>query len=562
MDARDPVGRGDLTALIAAWRRAAPHLPYLIAAGVILFLLLCDDKFWLTNDDIRMSMAVGGYGIAASPSPGLGMGLILQTNVVWGWLLEHVPDVAHIRGYTLATYSLLLVTAVVIGAALHRRRVPAWFTAAVLVSIYSGAVLLPQFTLLAGYLAVAGFALVLASDERNLKLCLPAAAILLILSGLVRPDELVLVFMVISPLLVHAWLTHDKRWRLHWLGTAVVCALLLAAAFLYNLHYNTTGAWAGFTDIDSLRGQFTDYGLGTYFVNHPGKLAGSAVSVNDVKLIRSWFYLDPKVYNSANFAPLVHSVTFADRYALNVVRTASFMSVFESLQFRVLLALFFLSALLNWRRALPEAISLLLLLAFIVLIALWGRPGIERIYQPVGAGMLVLALLKLGRYEGRWVTALGIAALAAALSITVVLHMRSSEHGDDAPVTRAGTCASLARLPHDQLLLVWSGDAQYKWKVIYQPTTPDDDACDPPLYAIGSYQLAPPSLERLYAYTGGKNLIEALLAGQKFYIISTKGRLMMLGTYLQEHYHSGLQWQRIPGTRYFQLFTIQATPAS
>jgi hypothetical protein len=545
-----------------AWRRIALHLPYLIAAVVLLFLLVCGDKFWQTNDDIHMSMLVGGYGIAGTPSPGLGLGLILQTNVIWGWLLEHTPDIAHIRGYTLATYALLLATALVIGLALHRRRVHPLFAATALISIYAGAILLPQFTLLAGYLAMAGFALVLASDERNLRLCLPVSALLLILAGLVRPDELVLVSVVISPLLLHAWLTHDRRWRLHWLGTAAVCGLVLAAAFLFNRHYITSGDWAAFTGIDGLRGQFTDYGLGTYFVNHPDKLAGSAVTVNDVKLARSWFYLDPKVFNPANFAPLVHSVSFADRYGLNIHRTASFLSVFQSYQFLIPLAGSVLVAALSWRRALPEAVSLLLLLAFMVLIALWGRPGIERIYQPVAGGMFVLALLKLGRREERWVTWLGMAALVAAVALAAMLYQRTGKHGDEAPAVRTETCASLARLPQDQLLLVWTGDGQFHWKAIYRPTTPDDDACDPPMYSIGSYELAPPSLARLHAYTGGKGLIEALLAGQKFYIISNRGRLQMLDTYLREHYHSSLQWQNVPDTRYYRLFTIQATPAS
>ena len=550
--------RDSLTA--TAWRRIAPHLPYFITAGVLLFLLFCGDKFWQTNDDIHMSMLVGGYGIAASPSPGPGLRLPPPPNVLWGGLPAHPPDIVHIRGYTVATYALLLVTALVIGLALHRRRVPPLFAGAALISIYCGALLLPQFTLLAGYLAAAGFVLVLASDEHNLKLCMFGSACFLILAGLVRPDELVLVFVVISPLLLHAWLTHDQHWRLHWLGLAGICLLSLAAAFLINLHYDKSGAWAAFTDIDSVRGQFTDYGLGNYFVKHPKKLAGSAVSLNDVKLIRSWFYLDPKVFNSANFGPLVHSVTLADRYGLNVVRTASFMTVFESLQFRVLLGLFALFALFHWRRALPEAVSLVVLLVLIILIALMGRPGIERIYQPVGATMALLALIKLGRQEGRWTTLLGVVALAGALGLAALLYIRTDGH--QGPVIRAATCASLAQLPKDQLLVTWTGDGQYRWKAIYRPTTPDDDACDPPLYSIGSYQLAPASLARLHAYTGGKNFIDALLAGQKFYIISSKGRLMMLDRYLQEHYHSSLQWQSVPGTRYYRLFTIQAVHSS
>ncbi|MFI5269392.1 MAG: hypothetical protein ACHQ7M_18605, partial [Chloroflexota bacterium] len=313
------------------------HAPYALAGGLLLALLLWGEKFWLTNDDIGMSMIVGGYGTAATPSPGI----VLETNVIWGWLLMHVPDVAGIRGYTLATYTLLLLSCFTIFVALRRLDVPRLSAAAVLVAMYAGVILYPQFTLLSGYLAVAGFALVLASDAGNLRRSMLAAAPLLLLSGLIRPDEMALVFLVSSPFLAQAWRKHsDRRWRLHWLGLACGSALLLGGASLYSLHYNSSGAWQNYEDIDSLRSEITDYGLGTYFLRHQSELKDSGLSENDVNMMRSFFFLDPKVFNSARFAPLVDSVSLIHRLQMNFGRFDKFVKVFEDPWLLTMLGMF------------------------------------------------------------------------------------------------------------------------------------------------------------------------------------------------------------------------------
>lgn len=534
------------------WEPMRKYLPYLLIAGVVLFMLLCGEKIWLTNDDVRMSMTVGGYGIGITPSAGL----VLESNVIWGWLLMHVPDLGGIRGYTVATYALLLLSCMAACVALLRLKVPAWLAAAGVIGMYVSVIGHPQFTLLAGYLAVAGYALVLASDETHLYPYMAGAALALILASLVRPDEFALVSLVASPFLLHAWLTRpNRRWRLHWAALAGVCALLMAGAYLYNAHYGSSGDWQAFAAVDDVRSDFVDYGYGNYFNTHKDKLAVSNLSFNDLRLLHSWFILDPKVFNPASLGPLVDQVSLADRIATNPLRLRPLTNVLTATDMEVLLAVFLACLLLDWRRCWPEVAAFAILLGLMTLIMVLGRPGVERIYLPAAAGMMVLALLKLGRREGLWVALLSVAVLAVALNFAVSDYQRGQRQDAHAVLTRAATCAVL---PKDQLLLIWSGGAQFDWKSLYRPTTPVDDPCDPPLYSFGSYQLAPPSLAQLHAHTGGKDLIDALLAGQTFYIVTSQGRLQMLDRYLSEHYHYDLSWQQQVKTKGFQLFTIQA----
>ncbi|HEY1772882.1 MAG TPA: hypothetical protein VGH91_06800 [Gammaproteobacteria bacterium] len=533
------------------WQLAATYIPYLITAGVLLLLLIRGEKFWMTNDDIRMSMTVGGYGITAAPSPDL----VLESSVVWGWILQHLPDVAGIRAYTLTDYLLFLASGLALLYALRRLKVPPLFAAAALLSMYSVVILLPQFTLLAGYLSVAGFALVLASDRHNLRRSMAAAAFFLVLAGLVRPDELGLVFLVVSPFLLQAWFTQDRTWRLHWLGAAVGCGLVLAVAFFFNLHYSSGGPWQDYADMQDIGGEVIAYNLGTYLIQHPDKLAAAHVSVNDVNIMRSWFFLDPKFFNSANFTALVDSVTLVDRAGFNGSFIKPLLKMSRDPAFETLMALFVLFSALNWRRCIAEVASFAVLLALMVGISLYGRPGELRIWLPAAAAMVALSLLRLGPRHGKLVLLLGIVAMLGALHECETLYKHNARVAAAGRQARTVDCALV---PKDRVVVVWTDAAQYRWKDIYRPFTRDDDPCDPKLYAIASYQLAPPSLAQLYAATGGRNLVEALLAGQQLYILTSKDRLKMLDTYLQEHYQAHLEWQQVAKNAFYQAYTIQA----
>src|SRR4051812_601827 len=111
-------------------------------------VLLFARKVWQTNDDIGMAMLAGGYGIASSPSAGL-----VFSNVVWGWLVSSLPSLGGIEAYSLLTYGALLVSAMVILLALHRRGAPPLMGATLLAVIFLPTLATPQFTLTAGYLA-------------------------------------------------------------------------------------------------------------------------------------------------------------------------------------------------------------------------------------------------------------------------------------------------------------------------------------------------------------------------------------------------------------------------
>ena len=72
----------------------------LVVAGYFL-LLIPYTAYWGTNDDVRMAMLAGGFGIVEVPGYGL-----IHSNVIWGWLAANLPAVLGLSGYALLTYSI------------------------------------------------------------------------------------------------------------------------------------------------------------------------------------------------------------------------------------------------------------------------------------------------------------------------------------------------------------------------------------------------------------------------------------------------------------------------
>ncbi len=51
-----------------------------------------------TNDDVGMAMRVHGFGQYAHASP-----FVVYSNVIWGWMLFHLPTLNHLYAYAWVT---------------------------------------------------------------------------------------------------------------------------------------------------------------------------------------------------------------------------------------------------------------------------------------------------------------------------------------------------------------------------------------------------------------------------------------------------------------------------
>lgn len=539
---------------VPAWLDA---LPYLYVALATVALLFFASKMWATNDDAGMAMAVEGYGIASVPSPG-----IVYSSVAWGWLLTQLPRFSFVEPYAAMTYILLAVSWLGIALALWRLRAPSLLVAAALLAMYTRAILHPQFTVVAGYLTVAGLAVLYAWRDAASPRHVYAAAMLLLVAGFIRTEEVILVLGICLPFLaLIVWRQAEGRQRRRWLLLGIVLLVLLTASQILDHYYYSSEQWHAFMAMNDLRLPFTDYKLGAYFAAHPEMLAGSALTRNDIGLISRWFYPDDRVFNRGNFAPLLASVSLTGRMLVNLQYWRQPLEVLQDPQLLPLLYLCPLPFLLGRGWKWSALASVLLLATSMMALFLLGRGNIARVYVPTAAAILVFGLLAAASARRLFLQAAGVIALVM-LSATLRTDFRLSAREGVNRTAHGDLIAQFCKLPQHDLLLVWGG-GYFQYPALYDQTQGLAAGCGVHLYPISTMSLTPYSTANLYQATGERNPVDALLHGRTLYMYTETDDLGMLSTYLREHYGSTLSYSvATTALKTLNIYALQATPAT
>lgn len=531
---------------IDGYARLERRLAYGITLLVIAAALLFARKVWETNDDIGMSMVSQGYAIAGAPSAG-----VVFSNVIWGWLLAHTPILFRVDGYTLLNYLALLLAAAAILASLVRSGVSHGLACAMLLIVLVPTLLTPQFTLLAGYLAVAGFAVLLAWRDKPSLASLVSAGCLLFTSALVRQMEMLFIAAVAAPFLL-PWL-RSAALRRRWLLLAVALLTAMGAAKLLNHAYYSGANWSQFRAMNADRVSFTDYRLGVYYGRHPEAVRAAGLEPNDIALLSHWFYSDPQVFDPAKFDALKDRVALPERLRLNLSHLSADIKKLASPQLVLLCGLVIALVTMLRRRLLVLAGSLAVVLCASLVLCVMGRMGLTRVYMPVVAALSIMYLC-CGATRTPGLRAFGVALLAAAAGLSVfwILPRLGNNPADHRLET--AVCA----LPGDRPKVVW-GARNWPYLLLYRPGQQPEHACQPRFYALGSMQLAPYSLDTLREASGHADAVSTLLAGKGIYLFTGSDRLPELKRYFADHYHKALTAQQIVDIPHLHGYAVQVS---
>lgn len=516
-------------------------LPYLLTWTIMLLLVCSRTSFWETNDDEHMAMIAHGYGITAAPSPGL-----VFSNVAWGWLVSQLGVMGGFQGYALGQYGLLLLACAVICRQLYRTQLPSLLGAAAPLLMFPPAILDTEFTVTAGYTAVAGFALMLdLTRGKPLWLWLGAGALLLLASWL-RLDEFVFVAMLASPFVaLWLWKQADRGLQMRCAGMLAGTFALVSASMALDRVYYSGPEWQDFKQRTALAQPFIDYRLGDFYVKHPERLQSSGLSINDMQMLKQRAFMDGTVFNQASLAPLIAGVSLGERAAFNMSSPVMALRPFHSWAFDFLLVTLLAGLLAAQRLRAAPLLALAVLLGVMLFFWLWGRPGVLRIYLPATAALAVFALLTGACDRKALAQAAGLVLAMAGLWLAIQLYVEHRRESAQA----ARLAATVCKLPADGLAVVWGAAGPYD-RDVYRPLGAAGGECPLQLYVVGGLELLPASIEKLHGYTGGKSLIDALLAGQAVRFISMSGtvqRFDMLSRYLSEHYGARLEVKELPG---------------
>ena len=342
---------------------------------------------WETNDDIAMSMAAHGYGMAAAGTPN-----IIYSNVIWGWLVRLTPTINGVLGYSVVAISVLVVTAVTFIYFMTRAGVNVLCVASVMALVMYRPILFPQFTLNAGLLSVAAVLCWCHYGRYRSRQACVAAFLFSCCGYLTRSQEFILVMLIALPLLPLKSMYADRFCRF----SVYALFLCLITFFIVDRQAYQGESWKDFNELNSVRMKFTDFKAGDILKQEDEILERNNYSSNDIDLVSNFFFVDPKVADPELLSSMLSQVSFFPETSAikgNVVQSI------KALRHRALLPLTLAAlALLVLFPSRRLFLSWALFVSAIVLLGALGRPAILRVYLPVLA-LLILAPLLMGRLE-------------------------------------------------------------------------------------------------------------------------------------------------------------------
>jgi hypothetical protein len=304
--------------------RANSRRNFLIISALSLLLFVgacfCFSVQYQTNDDVAMNLYAAGKGLGQPPSE-----FLLFQHFLIGLALKFLyTRLPAFPWYGTLTYLYLFVSGLTVGYAISRLNprlsaVGLWLVTFVL--FYLRVIVSPQFTICAGYLAIAGTLLLFgaalkpyATTKGNLY-ALTIGSALLILAGLIRIYSLALVLLLMSPLYGYALVSHFAG-TFRRLAPALCCVLLISALLQWGqqLYYKHSSGWEQFYRYNNVRADFTDRGKIVFNKRTYPFFRQIGWSLNDFFMLQSWFYVDQRVYSLQNLLFISQNTSVSPRH--------------------------------------------------------------------------------------------------------------------------------------------------------------------------------------------------------------------------------------------------------
>lgn len=310
-------------------------------------------------------------------------------------------------------------------------------------------------------------------------------------------------------------------------GVVVLLALSIAVAALLNESAYDTRVWKEFQEFNLARAPYTDFRAGNQVKSRPDVLARHGYSPNDIDLISSWFFVDPKLSDPPKLNAMLADVglrTWIHR-GFDLGFQSSRMLFADQLW--PILACALVLVLISPSRM---AIVLIALVAgAIFALGAIGRPGVTRVQYPLCALILLVAVYGL-RESPRW--ARSVAGLALVLAGSAVAQKISS-YQLDAKSRVVQAQRQLQELPKDTLA-VWG--PTFPSEAAFPPFTEIVKAHSVKIYPMGVSTTAPYSVAVVEEATGNGFMVRLTTkAGTNISV--SQPQLEMLRIYCVEHFN-------------------------
>lgn len=498
---------------------------FLISLLFVSALCFFFEPYWNTNDDVAMSMVAHGYGFAAVSSP-----TIVFSNVLWGHLVRSIPQINGVLGYSIVTLGTLVGISTAILFVLRQLGIGLLLSLFILLFILVRPVLLPQFTINAGLLAVAAIACWSLYEQQEKKYALLAGCMLAFCSYLVRNHEFLLIILIASPFLPWSKLLKDRAAQ----AAAIVLIIAISIATFIDYQAYQGSEWQAFTALDPARAPFTDFRADIQLNQHPEILSRHGYSTNDINLITEWFFVDPAI---ANPTALNAMLTELGPLAAQPNSLVNGWEGIQALAHPVLLPSVVAAILLLF--ILPSRklfITWVLCLMTLFTLGLLGRPGVLRVYIPVLALMLIAPFLEHSAQHIHkrlsWHLAQAVIIVAAIVNtLQIFSDSRATQQYSEA------IRKNLSGFPNDTVV-AWG--LVFPYENVYPVLKQSESAMKYQHYSLGTDILAPFSRAFLEE-KNGTGMIARLISKDGVPIIADAPLFNLLATYCKEHFDGDLE---------------------
>lgn len=503
---------------------------------------------WETNDDVAMSMIIHGYGLIKIPSTNL-----VFSNIVWGEIINLIPSINDLFGYSIATALILFLSANCIYYYLTKLNVNFIIAGLITFLIFLRPIIFPQFTLNAGLLSI-GFILSTLYYEKSKNIfTLIIAGVLFFLAFIIRYQELLLILLVSLPFLNFKFYIKDIKFNIF----LIFLALILSVIIYIDIERYNSDEWKIFTELNTVRIPFTDHKLIKHLIDKQEILKQYSYSINDLRLISDWFFCDPLIFDVNKLKLLTESVEFGNFLHTNFSKKFSPFNAFLSEKYvhLMVIIIIYLIAKQNLR---------LLMLCILVIFAnylmtLMGRGGLSRVLTPLLSIAVIFSVLSSNQINN--IKILKFCKFNSIknfkiLFFSIVLIVNINLINKDAILSESKIKeinATFSQIPNE---IIYAWGASLPIEYIYPVFESKNLKENMKIYGLGVFTLAPNTLS-LFQENNNNGFIKNIRADEGLIIFTHQNRINKLEIWCSERFKGSLVAKKIEITKDFYYYKVK-----
>ena len=277
---------------------------------IIYFVTLCIlwilfPPFYFKNDDVIMSMISNGYGQMNDKS-----NLIYHSNVLMGFLGGQLPSIFGILPYNYINIIFLIISFITVNEIVFKK-INNFFISYLLVISSSFFILVtPTFSTISGYLAIAGLLKITeVKSIKNIKHLI--FGLVLILTATLIRDEMVIFILIFTSIVVYKLFINNKKILVKYIS---VFFIIFCVTQIVNRAPYEDQKLAPLKAFAPVQYQITDYNADKFLINREIILESNQFTINDIKLIRNWFFVDNYLADSTRLTKLLKESSWSGAY--------------------------------------------------------------------------------------------------------------------------------------------------------------------------------------------------------------------------------------------------------